>query len=213
MLGTRVMESDVLDGDPHLLSSKENDVNKPWGSYGVLNARLRKPIYEDRKNDVAISTSREIPGKFMADKRRWVYKFLDHYKCFDGYDEYSDLVKAMKISGNKFKDQIVIVCQKEEQVLELEKKLMYVPGPVGNFAGLTQLYCYRWKEEFISVYISWVRSSIDIQKHLIDGFLSNYGTVKSHRPVKDEKGVETFEHLFVMPMKDIRTNPPPAFGT
>ena len=104
MLGTRVMESDVLDGDPHLLSSKENDVNKPWGSYGVLNARLRKPIYEDRKNDVAISTSREIPGKFMADKRRWVYKFLDHYKCFDGYDEYSDLVKAMKISGNKFKD-------------------------------------------------------------------------------------------------------------
>ena len=186
--------------------------SRAWSStFGRVNERLRTPIYENRKKDVCLSTSREIPGQYMADKRRWVYKFLDYYKCFEGYNNYSDLIKAMKISGNKFNNQIVLVCHNEDQCEQIVLKLKDVPGPVGNVAGLTQLFCPRWQQETISVYISWVRSTIDVQKYLIDGFLSNYGTVKSHRPIVDDRGIETFEYVFVMPMKDVRDNPPPAF--
>ena len=207
------MEHDVSDVTPVDRPPEQSgdSSTQAWSTPGVLNRHLRKEIYEDRRKDIGISTSREIPGRYMADKRRWIYNFLDHYKCFEGYDQCSDLVKAMRISGNKFNDQVVLVCQREDQIEEFTTRLGRIPAPKGNYAGLTQMVCHGWKEDTISVYISWVRSTIDIQKYLIDGFLLMYGKVKDHWPVTDERGVETFEHRFIMSLHDVRSNPPPGY--
>ena len=61
------------------------------------------------------------------------------------------------------------------------------------------------------MYVSWVRSSIDIQKYIIDDFLCKYGEVKSHQTTIDKEGVETFVHVFWMWERDIIANPPPSF--
>ena len=63
--------------------------------------------------------------------------------------------------------------------------------------------------EQVPVYISWVRSIMDVQKYLIDDFLSKYGKVYSHNPVIEEEGVETFVHMFWMREMELRDNPPP----
>ena len=77
--------------------------------------------------------------------------------------------------------------------------------------GISNLEVYANRPHETQVYISWVRASIDIEKHLVNGFLSNYGQVNRHFPMKDSEGVETFEHCFMMKACDLMKNPPPNF--
>ena len=87
----------------------------------------------------------------------------------------------MRVSSNTRKEQVLIECVDKDQVDQLAEALKDIPAPFHMWIpGMMPVH--------IPVYISWVRSSIDIKKHLIDNFLSKYGEVISHRPVTDKRG-------------------------
>ena len=140
----------------------------------------------------------------MQEKRDWVYTFLLQHGCFEDFDnDPSMVIKRMKISSNVLKEQVVIECHKYQQVNIFAKKLIEIPSLFTmSFPGLIP--------PEIKVYISWVRSNSSVIDHLLFNFLYDYGKVLNHWPVKDSKGIETFEHCFVMLEEDILNNPPPG---
>ena len=174
-----------------------------WKATGYITNRISSP-YISKKRDFIFSTAREIPGNNMEERREWVYLFLKKHGCFDDYDEVSDVIKRMRISSNTRKEQVIIECVSEKQPEKLAAALRDIPAPF-------HMFCPAMMPTEVPVYISWVRSTTDIQKHLIDNFLSKYGEVRSHRAITDKRGVETFEHVFYMREEDLRSNPPPNF--
>ena len=175
-----------------------------WRSDGYITNRIKQP-YISRKRDFTFSTYMEIPGKFGDEKRQWVLDFLAQHGCFkEVNDDPAQIIKAMRISSNTRKEQVLIECKTEEQVAGLAEALKNIPGPF-------HMWCPAMMPVLVPVYISWVRSSVEIQKHLIDNFLSKYGRVHSHRPMVDKRGIETFEHCFMMNEEDLLNNPPPNF--
>ena len=184
-----------------------------WNSPGFLNRKWKQRIKQDRDRDITFSTSKEIPGENMEEKRQFIYDWLRRLGCFDKYENVNDIIKAMKIGPNKMKEQVLIECQRDGQSEEIYQKMMMIPARPQEDPriGITHIDNWTWKRKDIPVYITWVRSSIDIQKYLIDGFLANYGQVTRHEPVLDKEGVETFEHVFIMKEDEIRSNPPPNF--
>ena len=148
----------------------------------------------------------------MHEKREGIYAFLRRIDAIRVDEDVKDVVKRMKIGFNKFKEQVVIECVSAEKAEQVFTPLQQVPAlDRGLGYGITSADANFFRDDRVPIFISWVRSSIDIEKYLIDGFLSNYGEVLSHKPVLDREGVETFEHVFLMWQKDIAENPPPNF--
>lgn len=63
----------------------------------------------------------------------------------------------------------------------------------------------------VPIYISWVRNDPKIIIPLITNFLEKCGKVYAHGPVKDKRGVETFEHVFWLNEDDVLNNPPKSY--
>ena len=185
----------------------------PWENTEQLHQTIRTAVNEDRRRDISFSLGKDIPGKTLPEKRQWIYAFLRHHKCFEEYGKISDVIKRMKLSTNKLKDQVVIECVRDGQPDEMYNKLCMIPArtEADPRYGISNLEVYANRPHETQVYISWVCASIDIEKHLVNGFLSNYRQVNRHFPMKDSEGVETFEHCFMMKACDLMKNPPPNF--
>ena len=56
-----------------------------------------------------------------------------------------------------------------------------------------------------------VHPSINVQESLVDNFLSKYGEVLSTKAVVDQRGIETFEYVFMMYEEDLQNHPPPNY--
>ena len=201
-----------------VLSSSQDGVRPPdshlgrWSTPGFLQRSFRKPVHEFKKFDVTFSTSDDLPGNNLHEKRNAVYNFLRSINAIHKDEEVKDVIKRMKLGFNKFKEQVVIECVSEEKADQVYRPLCNVPATPRNGAlRVTHVDANYFKDDKIPIYISWVRASIDIKRYIIDGFLSNYGEVLSDRPVVDQHGVETFEHVFMMWEKEVLENPPPNF--
>ena len=184
-----------------------------WSTPGFLQRKFKKPVVEFDKFDVTFSTSADLPGDTNFEKRNGIYNFLRVVEAIDKDEQVYDVIKRMRIGPNKFNRQVVMECVSAEKAKKVYSALMFLSASPNQPHGysITHLDANYFKEDQIPVFISHVRSSIDVEKYLIDGFLINYGEVLSHKPMKDNKGVETFEHLFMMWEKDLRANPPPNF--
>ena len=185
-----------------------------WSTEGYLARKFKKQVVEFRKFDVTFSTSNELPGDTLIEKRQGIYTFLRKIEAIKPDEDVKDVIKRMKIGFNKSKEQVIMECISVKKAEQVYLPLLEVPAAPAVENGLyrvTHVDANYFKDEKIPIYISWVRSSIDIKKYIIDGFLSNYGEVLDHKPIFDNEGVETFEHVFYMKHADIQANPPPNF--
>ena len=88
----------------------------PWENTEQLHQTIRTAVNEDRRRDISFSLGKDIPRKTLPEKRQWIYAFLRHHKCFEEYGKISDVIKRMKLSTNKLKDQVVIECVRDGQM-------------------------------------------------------------------------------------------------
>ena len=99
----------------------------------------------------------------------WVYCKLKDWGCFNRHGNICDVIKCMRIMPVIRGQQTVLIeCKDIGQNVELASVLYQktLRDGVSNVQSLSRRQ--------IPVYISWVRSSIDIQKYIIDDFLSKY---------------------------------------
>ena len=184
-----------------------------WSAPGFLTRRFKRSPPEFEKFDVTFSTSRDLIGDTLINKREGVYEFLYQIGSIGPDEAVTDVIRRMKIGSNKLNGQVVMECVSAEKAEQVHNGLYSQPALPrdGLKYGVTHCDANYMKDDKVPVFISWVRSTIDIKKYLIDGFLGDYGEVLSHRPLLDSKGVETFEHMFMMYQKDLQDNPPPNF--
>ena len=168
--------------------------------------KRRKAVPEVTTSDLEWTVPFEIPGDNYDAKRSWVYGKLSEFGCLKEYASIKDLIKRMRIFPPLRGQQTVLIeCTKIGQNDEIAGVLY--GKSIRDGVSLVQ----SRSRSKIPVYMSWVRASIDVQKYIIEDFLSQYGEVIEHKPTVDKEGVETFVHVFWMWEKDLVANPPPSF--
>ena len=123
-----------------VLSSSQDGVRPPdshlgqWSTPGFLQRSFRKPVHEFKKFDVTFSTSDDLPGNNLHEKRNAVYNFLRSINAIHKDEEVKDVIKRMKLGFNKFKEQVVIECVSEEKADQVYRPLCNVPATPRNGA-------------------------------------------------------------------------------
>ena len=163
---------------------------------------LYKPKYPrldiasySRENDITLSLGRQTDYEE-------VLGLLWKAGCIDP-STLLDSVSQMRITKNVDNGQIFVTCANDNVADIWVDKL-------NGLTGTDIKKCHSYTDKEIPVKFSFIHASIDVQKDIVDGFLSKYGRIKEWFPLKDKKfGIPNGSYIFVMYEEDLEKKPLP----